>query len=357
MKVKERSSNLELLRIISMILIIAHHYSVHGGFILEHSVMNFNTVLVQMLSIGGKIGVNIFILITGYFMINSNFKLKKLIKLIVEILCYSVSIMLFFLIFGNGVVSKEGIVDSIFPIISMTYWFATVYVLLYLLAPYLNKMIKNISKKEHLILIIGLVIFWSIFPSAFGTIVEFSNIGWFMTLYFIASYIRLYKNELFEDYKLNRNLSFILYALIIGIILFFDFMSLNNPNFYSGTTFFLEMNKLPILLVSISMFLWFKNMNIKNSKFINTLSTSMFGVYLIHDNFMVRNFLWHSLFKNSTFINSNYLFIHAIFSIVIVFIVSVLIDQIRIRFFEKRILNLIYNLIDKIKNKCNKKRA
>ena len=50
----KRQSNLELLRIVSMILIVAHHYSVHGGFILPE--MNFNKAFIQVLSLGGKLG-------------------------------------------------------------------------------------------------------------------------------------------------------------------------------------------------------------------------------------------------------------------------------------------------------------
>lgn len=71
---KIRNSNLELLRIVSMILIIMHHYAVHGGFDLLNTELDLNRIWIQILSIGGKIGVNCFVLITGYFMINSKFK-------------------------------------------------------------------------------------------------------------------------------------------------------------------------------------------------------------------------------------------------------------------------------------------
>jgi len=95
-----RQSNLELLRIISMLLILMHHYSVHGGFNLSNVPLTFNVFLVQLLSLGGKIGVNIFMLITGYFMVNSKFNFKKLLRLGLQVLFYSVGFMLIFYLTG-----------------------------------------------------------------------------------------------------------------------------------------------------------------------------------------------------------------------------------------------------------------
>lgn len=79
---KVRSSNLELLRIVSMLLIIICHSSTHGGFALAEQVLWANKLFLQLITFGGELGVCCFILITGYFMINSTFKIKKLLKLV-----------------------------------------------------------------------------------------------------------------------------------------------------------------------------------------------------------------------------------------------------------------------------------
>ena len=75
---KIRESNLELLRIISMISIFIYHYCVHGG-ILEVGSYTINKSVALFFSIGGRVGVNIFILIMGYFMVKSQFKIKRII--------------------------------------------------------------------------------------------------------------------------------------------------------------------------------------------------------------------------------------------------------------------------------------
>ena len=63
---KLRNSSFELLRITSMLLIVAHHFVVHGKFDLTAS-FSKNIFFLQSLSMFGKLGVNLFVLISGYF--------------------------------------------------------------------------------------------------------------------------------------------------------------------------------------------------------------------------------------------------------------------------------------------------
>lgn len=64
---RHRYSNIELLRIISMILIVAHHFSVHGGFDFSSTSFSVNRLYIQFLAMGGKIGVDIFCYYFGIF--------------------------------------------------------------------------------------------------------------------------------------------------------------------------------------------------------------------------------------------------------------------------------------------------
>ena len=92
-----RQSNIELLRIVAMLMIIAHHFSVHGNFDLRNMLVG-NNIWLQFLATGGKIGVNIFVMISGYFLISSkNIETKKVLKLLAQILFYSVIIFILFI--------------------------------------------------------------------------------------------------------------------------------------------------------------------------------------------------------------------------------------------------------------------
>ncbi len=73
----KRNSSLELLRVISIVLIIGHHLGVHSNFEPNFAVNFWNEAWILFLKQGGRLGVNLFILISGYFQItrkNSNFK-------------------------------------------------------------------------------------------------------------------------------------------------------------------------------------------------------------------------------------------------------------------------------------------
>ena len=92
-----RQSNIELLRIIAMVIIVAHHFAVHGGFDFPIETVAPNRLWIQFLALGGKIGVNIFVLISGYFLIDAkSLKKVKVLKLWLQIFTYSASILCHF---------------------------------------------------------------------------------------------------------------------------------------------------------------------------------------------------------------------------------------------------------------------
>ena len=99
-KEHKRQLNFEFLRIISMILILLHHYAYHGGLV-DIDQIGANKIVGLLINMGGKLGNIIFILISGYFMVDKEFKIKKLLKIIFETIFYSVVILLILLITNN----------------------------------------------------------------------------------------------------------------------------------------------------------------------------------------------------------------------------------------------------------------
>jgi peptidoglycan/LPS O-acetylase OafA/YrhL len=87
-KVRTRKSNFELLRVIAMIMIIAHHFAGHGiqhdlegstAYVIWRNGSLLNKIVDCLFAPGGKIGVGIFFMLTGYFLINKrSFSLKKI---------------------------------------------------------------------------------------------------------------------------------------------------------------------------------------------------------------------------------------------------------------------------------------
>ena len=166
--------------------------------------------------------------------------------------------------------------------------------------------------------------------------VSFNYITWFGVIFLMASYIRLYPVKLFERRALWGWLSlvFVTFASLTVVLL--------QRYLGAGMFFMSDCNKLFAVVVAVTSFLWFKNMNIKYSKIINAFGAGTFGVLLIHANSSaMRTWLW----KDTVDVVGHYtlplgqLVLFSIGVVLAVFIVCNLIDQLRIATLEKWFLN------------------
>ena len=132
-----------------MLCIVVSHFCIHGGFDLEPVQFSFNKLLIQWGRLG-DLGVDIFIIITGYFLSEKGTKLKQLCNLFTQVWFYSITIFIVFSIFFPEKASFDVLLKTIFPTIFKAYWFFTAYVVLTLISPLLNLFIKNTSKKIYI---------------------------------------------------------------------------------------------------------------------------------------------------------------------------------------------------------------
>ena len=268
-------------------------------------------------------------------------KFNKLIKLELEVIFYSSLIGIISYNFFPSFNYKD-LLKTFTPLRSNCYWFYSSYFVLYLFSPFLNTFIKAIPKTEFRKLLLTIFILWVILPF-FPRIpaIEKSNLTWFLFLYLCAAYIRRYQG----DFKRNIYFYFIftisIFLLIILSVFCFDFLGKWKQIFLSNYDYFLPMNSILIFTLSISTLILFSKIDIGNIKWINIISSATFGVYLIHDNKLMRDFLWVKIFKNSTYIKSNQLILYSIIVILIVYILCTLIDLIRIYILEKPILEFL----------------
>ncbi|MGP1586943.1 MAG: acyltransferase family protein [Treponemataceae bacterium] len=344
---QERQSEFELLRIIMMLFIIMHHYCVNSGItqLFDFNKINFNLILIQFMSIGGKVGVNVFFILSGYFMINKNFKWEKVIKLFSELIFYNL-IITFMLILLGFEYNFSSILKSIFPINEIPESFICSYVMLYLISPLLNAGAKSISKKIYLTIICILLIYFSIFET-FLNIKTWSYFGWAMTMYLVGGFIKL--NEISFSKKQLPYIFVIMISIIfiwLSIIIFdFNIFSKISERFTSKYWHYMigKANMFFMFTYAFGLFMIFKNLSIKQNKIINTFASTSFGVLIIHtQSDYMRQLIWKDFLKILDFYNSKYLFLHMIVSVLIVYLTCAAIDMLRIRFLEKKFFNKIF---------------
>lgn len=351
-----RQSNVELLRIIAMVMIVGHHFAVHGwegGF--PYPSISVNRLWIQFIQMGGKIGVNVFVLISGYFLIVApKIKISKVIKFWLQIAFYS--FIIFALFVGTGI-KPFGIIElvkHIFPVIMDQWWFASTYFVLYLLSPYINILLKNLNRRQYIIFLVLLGGCWCVIPTFTAQNFQSNSLAWFVYLYAIAGYIKLFglkKNVTSKKWILLA--IFFAFLTYLSVVMF-DLLGMKVVFFGKHATFFYNMQSFPMLVISVSLFLGFRALNIDCNKFVNTISAATFGVYLIHDDPYVRDFLWSRVVKTTSYTTSKILILYSLIVTALVFVVCTMIELLRIHVIEKRympgVMRLAQSLEDRAKS-------
>lgn len=321
-----------------MLVIVAHHYVVNSGITSEitaENVLKFNSLFCLIFGWGGKTGINCFVLITGYFMCKSDISLKKFLKLILEIQFYNVILYLIFLLSGYSSFSAKELIKAVIPIYGLGTAFTPSYLVFFLFIPFLNLLINTMNEKQHIKLICLCVISGTLLQTFFKAPKAFTYVGWFITLYLISSYIRLYPKDIFDSKKIwgvaLATSIFVSWCSVIAGAWFYS--KLGKAIYYY---FVADSNKILALVTAFCAFMFFKNLNLGHIKFINKTAASAFGVLLIHANSdTMRQWLWKDTLDNVNAYHSSFLLLHAFGSVFGVYVVCTFIDIIRIKLLEK----------------------
>ena len=333
---RERRSNIEALRVISMVMIITLHYLLQGG-ILESITLDEKLYSsVWLIEAMCYVSVNCYVLISGYFLVDSKFRLRKLVNLIAETCFYSVSI--FFVCCLTGLIPfdiKFLLMGDFYPIIHGSWWFSSVYVVLYLIFPFLNLLINAMGRNQHKIFLVVLTIAFSLVPSVFPTYVDVIGLEsgysliWFIYLYLLAGYIKRYD---LVNSQCRNLLLFIGCSLLTTITKIIQQVVIGKEHWH-----LYKYSSITVLIASIGLFLYFINTECKilNVRGWNLLGKHTYAVFLIHTQYYVRDWIWKELFQPKKYIGVG-LIPHMFFSIICIFGMCFIIDVVRTYVSKKR---------------------
>lgn len=329
-----------------MFLVVLSHFYVHGAWPLVNE-LTFNNIAMYALEVG-EIGVTVFVLISGYFLVNKSFDIIKLAKLVLQIWFYGIVILIIAYVFDISVITEKFFWGSIMPFYSLN-WFAKAYLLLYLVFPLLNRVIRRLEKKKLKRIILGFGFIWTVLPVF--SMYEHGNIRiTVMFIYCVGAYLYLYGCRWLNNMKNTIILSFTSYFVIILTVIVLLWMRLSDGFFMAKPSSFLALNSVLVLLCGIGLFCTFVNIKIK-SNIINKIASTMFGVYLIHDNPMIAGWMWNDLLNVSHYYESAFLVPVSVFFSILVIIVCSCIDYLRIEYIEKPLFTIVTPLIRNSENK------
>lgn len=339
----KRQANFELLRIVAMVMIIVLHYLNKGNLITAYttdsSAVNYAAHFVQAFCI---VSVNCYVLLSGYFLVESVWKPGRVMSLAAQILFYSVLIPIVLICVGEVSFGELTIYDwlnYVLPIETEHYWFATAYLIMYLFAPILAAGVRAVEKRTLQIVIVVLLLYFSVWKSIVPVVLvtdrQGYEFGWFLCLFLIAAYIRLYGCP-FVD---NKKRAVLLYAGmgVCGFLLsvLSGILAHTMDSFVYYTDMLTSYNHILCLLGAVGFFMVFKNMKPwegRAASLIRRLAPYTFGVYLLHEHILVR-YEWMQWLRVEQ-VQGSFLFVpHMIGCVLLVYAAGTVVDFVRAQLF------------------------
>lgn len=302
----QRNANIELLRILSMLMVTMLHALGKSDLLrpMEPSLSANGWIawIFETLSIGA---VNIFMLITGYFLVDSRFKPRRFVSLIMQTVFYSAGAFLVF--FALGLLSAEErdiyhVLQYLLPVHMDVFWFITAYITLYMVIPLISAGLKALSAKQLGTVILCLVAYQSLFKTVLPFALAVDDKGysflWYLTVALIGAYLKLFGLKHLTA-SVKGTLLYILSAVLIlaeGIVL--QLINTRTGRLTDLLRVSYGYNHLLVLTLSLGIFAALvkaKPIGGIASKVICAISPFVLGVYLLQEN-MVLRYRWQDWF-------------------------------------------------------------
>lgn len=333
---KHHNYGIDLLRIVLMLFIISGHLLVHTNIrsdVTEYSSKWGFTWIYQTITV---CAVNCFILITGYFssVNNHSIRVKKIALLYGQVLFYSVVIYSVLVLLGKVDFSIVGMIHSLFPLMSGQYWFFSSFILLMLLMPFINHMLGRLNDYCLKTLIFIIVIFFYILPIFSIVFIQFDltegmGIIGFTTLYMIGYSLKRL------DVRISK-LRCVVGLFINCMVVFGSKIALtyviNTLQIDAGSGLLYHYNSIFQLINAVLLLLLFKQINIKGklATISSFVSSSVFGVYLLHEHPDIRKIIWNEQLYNALIQADAWIYICMVVLLpLLLFILCLLLDKVR----------------------------
>ncbi|MGN0247654.1 MAG: acyltransferase family protein [Lachnospiraceae bacterium] len=323
----KKNTSFELMRIVSMIMICAYHWQLHGyndGIV--SSEFCTNQIFSFVFGSWGVLGVNLFFLLSFYFLTQKNeINYDRIIQLMIKTSFYGTATLIAGIFMGAVSFNIIELLKSVMGVLAYQYWFITVYIIVVLLSPLLNDILKKRSNEEcYFLLLFGIYITYFLGWTVGSELIGRLSCG-------ITIYILIYTLENKVKFNIFEKYRWFAIILLIGGIFFEIILSYLGNNY--NPIFFKIIGKLQttnspyMLLLSIFVFYIFKNLKIGSNKFIVFMGKYSAGAYLLHGGAgFIKDFLWDDVFKAGVYYERppiNYVS-HYVFCILILFLLGVI---------------------------------
>ena len=325
MKKKTRDSNMELLRLVAMLMVMMVHASYRAlpkptpESLTIDPLSGFLQLTTESFTV---MAVDVFVMLSGWYGIR--LRLSRLAELLFQVLFFSLVCLGAYYAINGALLDKA--ITSVLMLNENDYWFVKTYLALYLLSPVLNAYIEKATRRQMELTLLMLFGFQWVFGWVFEA-TTWLRAGYslpsFVCLYLLARYLNVHRPAL-TRFSLKVDLTiYVLGAAILAVtafvlkryfnlggVLFFY----NAPNVIALATFFL---------------LFFSKLSLR-SRFVNWMAVSALAIYLTHSSSFVGQYYdmyirqWHEAEPRPVFL------LYVMTLIAAVFVGSILLDKVRL---------------------------
>ena len=363
-KKNHRYIGIDLARILSMYFIINHHIIYHGGPLFLTNVLTFKHQLLTFLNTIFCSGVNIFGMISGFIGFHSH-KYSNLIYLLLQTFLYNFCIAFFYKKKKPNIV--KDLTRFLYPLFISDYWYFNAYFTMYFFLPIINLGIKSMEKREMGIFNFCIFLLFSCFNQVkhyskrlqkdFFYFINGFTYMWLIILYFFGSYFGRFNKD---SRNFNKCIIFLIITFIIFLMAFLRTVIIIYKciHYNNGRKMIVDYTSPSCVIISICFIFMFSKVEISSNLFkriISLFSPLTYGIYLLHNHILVRNY---SIKRNYSWMikyKSIKLIIIEILESLKIFLFCSLIDFLRLFLFNifrvRQICVIIENFFFKISNK------
>ena len=303
---------------------------VSGHLLCQSGLVELEGFLAMSLGSGLRIGVNVFLIIGVWFMVDAEFRPERIVKLYLEVLFYSLPITVCMVFLGEAG-NIRNVIQGVFPFFGRSVWFASAYISLIALSPFLNQFFARPSSALRVLLCVLFLLFCIVPTIPCSTPLDYvADFSWFCVIYIVVGIIK--REKLLDRIRGTKRF------LLAGGVLYFALAAMRSiPAVRPIADYWVaNIKALPNFLCAFLVFIGFLRLDIGVVKWINLAARSVFAVYIIHQVPAFIQFQWTTLFHADALAGASQIaLVSGVVGISLsVFVGASVIDFIRLRYIE-----------------------
>ncbi|HJD22058.1 MAG TPA: acyltransferase [Candidatus Gemmiger faecigallinarum] len=296
-----RESGLELLRILCMLFIIADHYAGQSGAAVYDTLPH--ALFFSALGAGSRLGCDIFVVLGAWFLCRQPFRTRRALGLWLSLWLYTVPLtLLCWFIPGSGV-GLGTLRWAMFPVSTQQLWFVAQYILLLLLSPALNLLLRAAPRPAMRGLLAAVGVFLVGYPTLFAEDGIFGDWLWsFVFLYLLVGYLRFYPDNRLSRLMQAPAAPWLALAFVAALTAgrgAAQWLGVGGKVMQYLEYYRTALGAAPNLLCALAFFFAFQKLRLGSVGAVNRLASATLGVYVIHQTPAVMGLLWTGLFRTA----------------------------------------------------------